>query len=208
MRTDRMVASYLGLRKAIGVAGMLLALLVWFGGVLSGEGIQVSISAYYWTWSRDVLFGVLFIAGSLLIAYVGYDRTDNWTATAAGICAYGIALFPVAGEVLRAGYFQFSMALTNVLHYAFSGSFFVLMGFMAFVQFTKGKRRERNIVYRVSGVAIWTSVLLLVTGKIVVPDMMVDINAVFWLEVVMLVSFGVSWILKGLSTREKYEELR
>lgn len=207
---NRLVVSYMTLRSAIGIAGMVLAIVVALGGLLAGLPLQDSISAYYWTTSQDILVGTLAIAGALLLTYKGYDKTDNWIATLMGVSAIGIALFPTLngyhGEMSDSvGFFQLSGYVTNVLHYVFAASLFLLLGYMSYFQFTKTNERknvsvqkeQRNVIFRACGIVIVAAFALLVLLKAIAPQFSEDFNTVFWLEFVMLVAFGVSWLTKG-----------
>lgn len=190
--------SYLTLRKSIGITGMLLAGLVALGGIFAGLPLQDSISAYYWTTSQDILVGTLAIAGAFLLSYRGYDNLDRIITAIAGVFALGIALFPVAGHVSGpTAYFQLPASVTNILHFVFSGGFFVLLAYMSYFQFTKGKNRSRNRVYRICGIAIIAAFVTLILFKVLFPTFSVQYNVVFWMEAVMLIAFGISWLTKG-----------
>lgn len=198
-----MVMRYLTLRKAIGITGMLLFMLVALGGLFSGTPLQDSVSAYYWTNSGDVLVGVLFMAGSFLLAYNGYDILDRIITITAGITALGIALFPCYSGVSPAGYFQFSGELTGILHFIFAVVFFASLAVMSYFQFTKGsdkskEKKLRNRIYRICGLVMFGMILVLavlhITGS---GEFMARYNVTYYAEAVMLGAFGVSWLVKG-----------
>ena len=82
---NEFVISYFKLRKAIGVLGLLMPILVrlgawWREGILSNE----SISAYYYTSMRDVFVGIMVATGVFLFCYRGPDRQDNILTNIAG----------------------------------------------------------------------------------------------------------------------------
>lgn len=198
-----LVVSYLTLRNLIGFTGILLPLIVAIGGFLSGNWeIQPSISAYYWTASRDIFVGVLFITSALLLTYNGYDLTDRITTLIAGISALGIALFPmfhIAGSV---GYFSLSGNLTHIFHFSFAIIFFISLAFMSYFQFTKGNsskevKRKANKVYRTCGLVIIGSIALLAILMLIDKSMVDSLRITYILESVMLLAFGISWITKG-----------
>ena len=94
-----LVFSYLELRKAIGILGMVLPFVVSLGAWLFfQEGIQRSISAYYHTGMRDVFVGTLFAIGFFLLSYKGYERSDAIAGDLGCLFAVGVALFPTAPE--------------------------------------------------------------------------------------------------------------
>src|SRR5437899_11536622 len=72
---DPVVLSYLGLRRAVGMIGFLLPVVLAIGKiVLESPGLQHSISAYYYTVVRDVFVGSLCAIGVFLASTQGYDR--------------------------------------------------------------------------------------------------------------------------------------
>jgi hypothetical protein len=95
-RTNSLVLSYVGIRRAIGVSGLLLPVMLGpVGWLFFGVEIQDSMSAYYHTAMRDVFGGTLCAMGIFLFCYRGYDRIENWTANVGCFSALGLALFPL-----------------------------------------------------------------------------------------------------------------
>ena len=101
---ENMVLSHLTMRRALGIMGLLLPILL---AVLSGpfedDGMRPTISDYYHSQHpilRGLFVGIIFATGVFLICYKGYARKggerleDNAITTVAGSFALGIALFP------------------------------------------------------------------------------------------------------------------
>src|SRR5690349_11377975 len=124
-----LVRSYLTLRKAIGILGILLPILVMAGGT-SRYGLQGSISAYYYTNMRDIFVAQLCMVGVFLYTYRGFDRADDLLTSISGVLAVGIALFPTrrdGAEHGPVGVSQLSDVQTSVVHYACAVLFFLLL---------------------------------------------------------------------------------
>lgn len=94
------------LRRYVGISSFLLptSLLI-IGLILPQVCTYPTMSDYYFApFGGDLLVGFLFFIGFFLIAYKGdFDYTDStkWDdrlSTFAGICAFGIALFPIDGS--------------------------------------------------------------------------------------------------------------
>lgn len=106
--TDARVLSYLAVRRALGLLGLILPGALLGYAVLLGYGMQPSISEFYHTHMGDFLVGCLIAIGIFLIAYQGYPRqpgealSDRWVSTVAGLGAIGVALFPVVPPDLAA----------------------------------------------------------------------------------------------------------
>src|ERR671933_275348 len=92
---DDVVISYLNLRRAIGLLGMGLPLVLVLGKLLGdGGGLLESISDYYYSSMRNVFVGTLWAIGIFLFSYRGYERKDDIAGTLACLAAIGVALFP------------------------------------------------------------------------------------------------------------------
>lgn len=202
--------SYLALRRLIGVLGMLLPLAVFCGGwFFASRPLGPSISSYWHTNSRDILVGLLVAVGLFLITYKGYEWIDDAVSTVTGIAAFGVAFFPCLSPWNpgpRVGLFQLLPDPSNSVHLACAGIFFGLLAFNSLFLFTrtghKGRmtpnKRRRNAVYIVCGVLIAGAMAADGVTMGVMGEKAFDQTTIaFWLEVVMLVAFGVSWLVKG-----------
>ena len=199
---DRMIISYMTLRKAVGILGMSLGFIVVLGGFFFGSGeVEGSISEYYLTNMRDIFVGVLFISGAFLLVYKGYDKVDNIITNITGISAIGVAIFPV--EVTNPNnVFNLNQSWTETLHLISAIFFFVALSYMSYFQFTKTsgeltkQKKKRNLVYRICAFVI--------LGNLVIGAFHMLFNffdgvpyLITIIEIVMLLAFGVSWLVKG-----------
>jgi len=200
-----LVFSYLTLRKAIGFLGIALPFAVSLGAlILFRTRIQSSISSYYYTGTRDVLVGALWAIGFFLLSYRGYEPVDNITGNLGCVFALGVALFPTAPDLNPST----TARLIGYFHMAFAGLFFLTLIFFSLFLFTKTKphvqptrrKLQRNILYRVCGVAMATCILLM-TIYTFLPDAAAAslecYHPIFWLETIAILSFGISWLTKG-----------
>ena len=71
---DELVLSYLRVRQALGILGMVFPVLLIAGGLIAQHGVAPSVSDYYHTTMRDIFVGCLFAIGVFLISYKGYRR--------------------------------------------------------------------------------------------------------------------------------------
>lgn len=79
--TNTLVLSYVGIRRAIGISGLVLPIFLGPAGwLVFGIAIQDNMSSYYHTALRDVFVGTLCAIGIFLFCYRGYDWIENWTA--------------------------------------------------------------------------------------------------------------------------------
>ena len=70
---NSLVISYLWLRTAIGIIGIALPFALVLGKILfDGGGLQNSMSAYYYTNTRNLFVGSLCAIGIFLMSYRGY----------------------------------------------------------------------------------------------------------------------------------------
>ena len=94
-------------------------------------------------------------------------------------------------------------AVVAVVHLVFAGTLFVLLAVFSLFLFTKSDetqrmtraKRNRNRVYTTCGIVIVVALALIVVAEIAKPSR--SWHTLFWLESVAVVSFGVSWLVKG-----------
>lgn len=192
---DRVIVSYLTLRRVIGVIGVVLpVVLALWGFLLLGRfEIQESISDYYSLRTRDGLVGALFAIGWFLFAYRGYERADNLAGNLACFFALGVALFPNSGEPWEA-----------MLHFTCAVGLFLVLAYFSIFLFTKtggtptDQKIVRNRVYRCSGAVILVCIGLIGVYFWLLQDTAIAaFKPVFWLESAALWAFGWSWFVKG-----------
>ena len=90
---QQLVISYLTLRKAVGILGILLPVVLAIGvPIISNCNIiQDSISDYYFTKMGSVFVGTLYAVGLFLFSYKGYERKDSIASKLACLFALGVA---------------------------------------------------------------------------------------------------------------------
>jgi len=221
------VRSYMYFRVFIGILGMAFPFVLVIGRMLfEGWGILDSISDYYYSVSmRNVLVAGLVALAILLISY-HYARTDDLASTAAGICAIGVALFPVAPAIGATP----RQTFVGLLHYGCAAALFLILAYFALFLFTKPaapiaqalahlsrtllrrpatpvvapstvqlthRKRQRNGVYVVRGSIIVACILLLLLLRLPGMPHLQSLHPVFWLETLAICAFGVGWIVKG-----------
>lgn len=183
----------LRLRALIGWLGMLLPWLV----VLLIGYIPESISATWYTNACTVFMIILGAASLLLISYKGYEKTDDIVLTLSGIAGIGICLFPCAVpyESGRVGTFMIDSQISGAIHAVCAIIFFALLSYNSMFLFTKStgemtkKKKIRNIIYKICGVGMLASFLILL-----LPTFRIQ---VWLLETIALFFFGVSFLTKA-----------
>jgi hypothetical protein len=200
---DPLVRSYLTLRKAVGIIGCALPIVLVFGLMfLKGLGIQHSISAYYHTDMRNVFVGSLCAIGIFLMSCRGYDGKDEVAGIFACVCAIGVALFPMAPEVSSTPVKEH----IGWAHWTFAALLFAMLACFCIFLFTKTgpenrpthKKVQRNRVYYFCGGAIVVSIVLIpLVTKTALKDVIQCPTAVFWLESLAVEAFGFAWLIKG-----------
>lgn len=195
------VISYLSLRKAIGLIGIALPVVLVVGKwIIQGPGIESSISSYYHTDMGDVLVGSLCAIAVFLMSYRGYERKDDIAGDLACIFAIGVALFPTTPDT---GATEQDKVI-GIIHYCFAIAFFLTLAYFSLILFRKGKpnptprKLMRNKVYTICGYII----LACIAAIVIVSQMSEDspihsLSPVFWLEAIAIWAFGWSWFTKG-----------
>lgn len=190
------------LRCFIGILGMLLPIIVLVLSLAFGYSFPDSISATYFVPTCITPFMIILgSAGILLMNYNGYDKIDDILNTAAGIFALGVCLFPCAATTLKqVGTFNMPVGVSNTLHMISALGFFGILAYNSLFQFTKcsanptAEKKKRNIIFRVCGVGMIASFILL---PLVSFDLVNIPHAIWLIETIALFFFGISWLTKA-----------
>ena len=206
-RNHPALVSFMTIRRCIGWIGMLLPFALLTGALLLGcEQMQPSISAYYYTRVGVLFTGSLCAVGLFLVTYKGFGKWDDAATNIAGALAFAVALFPTGGvpgnpcNIYAVGYPTY----ISVIHYASAGLFFATLSFISYFLFTQSdgnvteNKRRRNMIYRTCAVlmVIFAGMIPLLRWD-PLQETVAPYNPTFWLECGALVSFGVSWLVKG-----------
>ncbi len=211
-KREEMVLSFYRVRTALGLLGIFLPIVLIVGGLIYDQRIEPSISDFYHTIYRDIFVGSLCAIGVFLISYRGYQLQtgelfdDNWVATAAGVSAFGVALFPNEGPPEKLIVLQEAGVLvgTNPLwHYLSALIFFGCLARFCF-KFARTAKKRRRPIYLTCGWVIMTMLLAIAAASAIKihgsgwpQDIVVRYKLVLWLEAVGIWAFGVSWLVKG-----------
>lgn len=195
---DPMLVSYRELRRAIGLIGIALPIVLVLGENQFGKpGILDSISSYYWSDAmRGVLVGSLCSIGVFLWSYRG-KRWDNIAGNLACVAAVCVALFPCSPS-------SGPPAATRSIHFTAAAVLFVLLAYFCLISFptqdpgTKPteKKPVRNGIYYSCGALILLSIAAIAILHAVYQGEPPG-SSVFWLESIAIWAFGWSWYIKG-----------
>lgn len=189
--------SYLNIRRALGILGILLPFLLYS---LNEFKWEKSISYYYYASanSRNIFVGILCAFGIFLLSYYGYKRkggeytSDNWVTNFGGSFILIVAFLPTdAGAIAT---------ISGYVHLLAAFLFFMLMGYMSFQHFTRGgsdtnTKKKKKVFYRICGVMIWLCMVFLLFKF---ASSSIEGNMILWAEIVALIFFALSWLVKGL----------
>lgn len=215
-RENKLVLSYLTVRKIIGILGLLFPLLLVLGSFILGHchSIQQSISNYYHTNMRDVFVGYVCTLSIFLFSYKGYDLTDRVVSAITGIFGLIVALFPTSmklnpdNSVIDCNIWCTTEQHNwiGIVHLAAAGLFILGMAYFTLFLFTKGETTPtpqkiiRNKIYRSAGYIMLGCIAVLILF-FALPDSvsqpLLKFKPVFWLETIAFLAFGFSWLVKG-----------
>ena len=213
------IISYYTMRRAIGILGITLPLILLAGSSLLGDckEVQYSISTYYHTSMRNIFVGFNCAVALFLFAYRGHDWKDNLVGYLGCIFVLGVAFLPSTMSsnpqpcLIPA---TEQNPLVGKLHNISALLYFIILIVYALLLFPKThldmvtgekmfmgrQKKRRNVVYYICGSVMTVSLLLILAyvwflGRSY-PGLK-SLNPVFWLESIMLLSFGISWLTKG-----------
>lgn len=212
---NALVWSFLSLREAIGILGLILpvALLLWTV-TLGGGVMRPSISAYYYTPMGGVFTGIMAAIAVFLWSYRGYAPapgeviSDRATARIAALGAGIVALSPVAppeGATYQPALLQNLLhpSGAGLLHNAGALLFFGALAVFSLVLFRRSapgpvstRKRRENRIYLICGLVIVGAIV-----AIALVSLRGGSGAVFWLESGAVLGFALSWLVKGDALR-------
>jgi len=211
-----MVISFMIIRRAVGILGVALPVLLALGTMLiGGRGcrcIEPSISNYYYTIMGNVLVGVLCAVSLFLFTYRGFDKKDNISSSFAGLFALGIAFFPMNIESSKDDcdiLTRCDNTWRNGVHYGSAALFFITLAYISYCLFTKthhadknqpmtANKKKRNIIYRVCAIIMIASIAVI--GSLLIPEVgkkLSPYKLTIIFETIALWAFGLSWLTKG-----------
>lgn len=204
--TQPLVLSFIGIRRAVGISGLLLPVVLGPVGLLFGIDIQDNMSSYYHTPLRDIFVGTLCAMGIFLFCYRGHDWVEDWTANFGCATALGVALFPLDANSDP----LYQKSVVGYLHSISGAAFFLTLSFYSLYHFPITRDdddehephvQQRNFVYRCSGIVILLSMAAMGTYLLLIPPAWKAIcnhyNALFWLEWIAIWAFAAAWLTKG-----------
>lgn len=210
---DGYVISFLTLRKAVGILGMVLPFVLLIGYFLFEKGCKFppSISHFYYTDMGNLFVGILCAVALFLFTYNGYDKRDMIASKLGGTFALIVAMFPTnfgkytLDECSRIT--QQSNAFSNAMHYGGAVLLFSTFAYFSLVLFVKssqegnihGQKLIRNYIYKTCG---WVIVVCIVAIALIgIIDSwyqaLKHLKPTYVLETIALLAFGYSWLIKG-----------
>lgn len=207
------------IQRAIGILGLALPFVVALGAVLVDDcdGILRAVSTYYHSEFMGALFvGVLAAMALCFYAYRGYEPeegekfNDNFAGNLVCICACLVAVFPTGTEPLYECIPLVNRGFVNAVHLGSAIVMFGLLAYFCLCKFVKtapgetieegSQKWHRNRIYKICGWLIIGSMALIGIYWLLKKFAGINLDPftpVFWLEVVMLWAFGLSWLTKG-----------
>lgn len=207
------VISYLNLRKAVGVLGIALPVVLISIYPLLNKGCSLppSISHYFYTNMGSFFTGTLCAVAMFLFSYKGPEKIDEIASMIAAACALGVAFCPVNPSTVVTDCSIVHLeanSIRNGFHYGFAAVLFSTFAFFSLFLFTKTRsanptpqKKIRNKIYVSCGIIILVSIaaILLFTildSKRTISPENANIYT-FIFETIALFAFGTSWLVKG-----------
>jgi hypothetical protein len=197
---DTLVHSYLFLRRAIGLIGLALPVVLIIGELVVNGDLLDSISGYYYSDLRDVYVGSMCAIGVFLLSYRGYGPIDDIAGDVAAVTAIGVALFPTTPDDHPTRTDQ----IIGGLHIMFAAVFLLTLAFFCLFLFRKTdtsypsqRKVHRNRVYLASGVIILSCLALMVFFGWFLDAQTRSLHPTLWLESAATLAYGVAWLTKG-----------
>lgn len=213
---------YIKFRVFIGFLGMslpLFLLLITLNYSTFDIYILPSISHYYYSTAHVLFLLILFLLGLFLTLYNGKHtiKYEKSISIIAGTMCFLIAIFPTTKDEIKNDIF---LDLCNYqywfdyIHKVAAAILFGCFSIFCLYIFTKPennyntslmlrKKARRNFLYTIFGIIIILCLTFIFLEGIDVIPPPFD-NYLFYLEIIMLEAFGISWFIKGSEMFSKY----
>jgi len=211
--TARYVRSYLIMRTVVGVLGIVLPILfvlvdhVWLNG---SPTFRDSLSAYYYSGSRELFVGGLSAIGIFLITYkVAESNLDNTLSVVAGVSVVLVALFPTSrsSDLIGLTALQNRVGESRVagIHFTAAGLFILSLAVISYY-FGKREGKPQPVPSRHSR-RFWRNYHWICAGLILAAFLWCAVTelgdlgpsrSLLYGEVVAVWAFAASWLWKGL----------
>ena len=212
-------STYANVRYGMAAIAFAFPLILYLGGLIAKVPLQCSMSAYYWAIGaacgqtstgmayppmRIYFVGILFIVGAFLYLYKGFTPLENYALNTSGVCALGVALFPMSWGDPSAGTFNMhgASAVTLFLCIAYV-SIFRATDTLALVQDAKLERRYRSS-YRICGAFMVAAPLVAFVATVLAGN---PGWYVFFIETAGIWAFAAYWLLKSRELARTNAEL-
>lgn len=219
--TKNVLKSYFLLRVGMAGIGILMPLILWFGGLLVNVELQAAISLYYHTPMRNVLVGCLFAVGAFLYLYKGFNEGENMASNIAGFLAIGIAIFPtgIVKKELETSQISNLIPLppacetftAPLLHGICALSFFLMIAICIFTgsgTLKKLREKSRQVFYK----NIYTLLSICMIAFPLLSALLLRLIGqnmpIFFVQLICIWIFSIYWIVKTLEIRESQIESR
>jgi hypothetical protein len=208
---QRLVISYMTLRRAVGILGMALPLVLLLGNLILSKDcqrVQFSISDYFYTRMGPVFVGTLCAVGLFLFSYNGYTKGDKYASLLGSICAFTVALNPTnTSDLANPCNIQHrtSLPYVNFIHFGSATILFLTFAYFSLCLFTKTsgdptpEKIMRNKIYRTCGWIMIGAIICIIIVAMVNPvqQALKAYNPILIFEWILLWAFGFSWLVKG-----------
>jgi drug/metabolite transporter (DMT)-like permease len=193
--------TYLALRRAVGLIGILMPFTLMLGNyfIFRGEFALRSISRYYYSDMHDVFVAALCAMALFLFFYSGYGRRERWAGILAGSLTLGVVFFPttLAGPT----------DLIGRLHYVCAGLLFLLLAWISLFHFPRKRpgsaKQVTDKIQVICGLLMIACVVAIFLYYAFFRVEGLETCVVFVAETVALVAFGVSWLTEGLDLEKE-----
>jgi hypothetical protein len=181
--------------------------------------VKPTISDSYYTPMGEWFTGCLGSIGLFMFCYKGHDLrpgehfSDNFITNTIGICAFFVALCPTSASLPEGvncldDNFRIFQAgtVTNIVHLSAATLLFVCLGRMSYTNFRRSQNPEDfgkgadDGWFKFFGLVIYSCIggLMLYKGlNTYVPQTIKNLQPFYILESIALISFGLSWLIKG-----------
>lgn len=183
------------------------------------DNLKDSISHFYYSTVGELFTGALCAVSLFLFCYRGYDKPktgkyhfipgDSFMSNLAATMALLVVIFPTDSVPLSDNFRAFvSSKNAGYIHYTAAALFFTTLSIISFVNFRRTKdpkhfgKMKSHPIYKKCAIIMMSCMFILISIFIlnwmkINTSWVETYNITYWLETIMLLAFGISWVIKG-----------
>jgi len=184
--------------------------------IAGNTAVLNSISAYYYSSSRDIFVGMLFAVSVILFLYRGQNLKENIALDLAAVFGIITAIVPTNPDMMSCDFACSKWVTPYCIHILAAVAFFLCLAYVSFFCFRKQcntQNHSKKNLRRYENLFALLAVLLILFPALTIffSSGIINLNSscsklVFWVEILAIYSLGCLWLTKYFESKDNANE--